>query len=73
MTVFVEKSQNSTDQVKAVQKQYLANLQCGTLAHLDDVFLEVIHSELSSSLYQLLLALDMHFLAVGHDDVHLMV
>lgn len=38
MRVFVEKSQNSTDQVKAVQKQYLTNLQYDTLAQVDDVF-----------------------------------
>ena len=37
-TVFVAKSQNSTDQVKAVQNQYHANLQYDILAHVDDVF-----------------------------------
>lgn len=38
MTAFVEKSQNSTDQVKTVQKQYLTNLQYDTLAHAGDLF-----------------------------------
>lgn len=38
MTVFVEKSQNFTDEVKAVKNQYLINLQCDTLAHVGGVF-----------------------------------
>lgn len=58
--------------MKAVQNQYLINPQCET-GSCGWCLLEVIHSELSSSLYQLLLALEKHFPAVGHDDVHLMV
>lgn len=58
--------------MKAVQNQDLTNPQCETGSR-GWCLLEVIHSELSSSLYQLLLAGEMHFPTVGHDDVHLMV